>query len=468
MNKTAALPVYKTHYDADACRIGVVHLGYGAFHRAHQAVYFDDYMEKTGDLSWGIAAVNLRASEAAIFAQQKPAYILKSVSPQGRAGFRQVRSHIAFKDWSQDAATAEDLLSLPSVHMLTITVTEGGYYTDPAGMLNLQDETIKGELQQNAPPRSVYGYLMRALDKRRRQTGAPLSVCCCDNIRRNGKILAQNFMAYLDAAGQKDLLAWVKENVAFPCSMVDRITPRAQSALDTELSILTGGAVRHPVMSEEFTQWVLEDHFTAPVPDLGCVGVTVTQNVDPFEETKIRVLNGGHTCLAYLAALEGVQTFDRAMAIPHLLDHFMVYQTQEVLPALTTKLPFSKQEYLQQVTERFQNVSIADTVARICTDGMAKFPLFIRPTLEECLQKGIMPRYGLRSVASWYVFVRHVAAGKISFEYTEPAWDKLHQMLQDGSFVTAPLLWGDLPTKYPQFTKALQQEITRMEQEWPL
>ncbi len=462
-----------TGYSRSKCQAGVVHLGFGAFHRSHQAVYLDDYMELSGDLRWGIAAVNLRQSEAAQFKsaiddnQRHDGYFLKSYSADGDVKLRRVRSHVQFFDWSVAPADSEALLASPAVHLVTITVTESGYYTDPKGNLNLADSTIKAEVSGDRSE-SVYAYLREALARRVAATGAPLTIACCDNIRQNGKMLRRNFLAYLAACNQPELAAWIENNVAFPCSMVDRITPRSPAELSDELSALIGEPVTSPVMAEDFSQWVLQSLATADMPALEKVGVTVTADVDPYEETKIRVLNGGHTALAYLAALEGVETFDAAMRVPHLFEHFQNFENQEVLPALTLALPFSKADYLQKIIQRFNNAAIGDTVARICADGMVKFPIFIRPTLEGCLKQGITPVYSIRSIASWYVFALHVDAGQIGFDYVEPAWSDLKAMLGTESFITNRQLWGDLPKTYPEFADTLRQEIKEMESKWPV
>ena len=463
--------VTATTYQRAACETGVVHLGFGAFHRAHQSVYLDDYMQATGDLRWGIAAVNLRSSEGDQFCAaaddiaRHDGYFLKSYSADGQVALRRVRSHIGFVDWSDDPQAAEALLSKPSVHLVTITVTESGYYTDPMGDLNLTDPLIKSEIS-GAQARSVYGYLRAALAARMTSIGAPLTIACCDNIRQNGKMLHRNMLAYLTACSDAKLAEWVEANVSFPCSMVDRITPRSPEALGPELSALIGQEVTSPIMAEDFIQWVLEDKSSAAMPDLAQVGVTVTPDVDPFEETKIRVLNGGHTALAYLAALEGIETFDAAMRVPHLNAHFHAFETQEVLPAITLDLPFSKSEYLDEIARRFNNQAIGDTVARICADGMAKFAIFIRPTLEGCLSQGIMPTHAITSIASWHIFARHVAAGKIPFEYVEPSWDDLKAMLGNDSFVTSARLWRDLPKTYPDFADALRRSIAELDVKW--
>ncbi len=473
MNSAAHAPIAATKYSRAACEIGVVHLGFGAFHRAHQAVYLDDYMDKTNDLRWGIAAVNLRGSEAAHFqtAHQDVArhdgYFLKAFSADGKISLRRVRSHIHFADWSIDRSQTEALLSKSSVHLVTITVTESGYYTDPNGDLNVADPTIKAE-KTGGTAHSVYGYLRAALQLRQTKSGAPLTIACCDNIRQNGKMLRRNLAAYLTACGDTELAAWVDENVAFPCSMVDRITPRSPADLGPELTGLVGAPVISPIMAEDFIQWVLQDSSAAPMPDLAKAGVTVTPDVDPYEETKIRVLNGGHTALAYMAALEGIETFDAAMRAPELNAHFQAFETQEVLPAITIDLPFSKTDYLAAIAARFGNRAIGDTVARICADGMAKFPIFIRPTISGCLSQGITPTYAIKSIASWYVFACHVAAGKIPFDYVEPSWDDLNSMLGTDAFITSAQLWGDLPQTYPIFAETLRREISELEQKWPV
>lgn len=473
MNSATHTSVFATNYDRSACQIGVIHLGFGAFHRAHQAVYIDDYMETSGDLRWGIAAVNLRGSESGHFETAKSdiahhhGYYLKSIAAEGEVALRRVRSHVLFADWSIAKTEAEALLSALSVHLVTITVTESGYYTDPNGDLNAADVAILAEIA-GGTPQSVYGYLRAALRNRVAATGAPLTIACCDNIRQNGKMLRRNLLAYLDACGDQSLALWVGANVAFPCSMVDRITPRSPVELGPELSALVGKDVTSPIMAEDFIQWVLQDSAAAAMPDLSQAGVTVTSDVDPYEETKIRVLNGGHTALCYMAALEGVETFDAAMRMPHLKEHFQNLEMKEVLPAITIELPFSKVDYLVDIARRFSNQAIGDTVARICADGMAKFPIFIRPTLAGCFEQGIVPTFTIRSIASWYVFARHVDAGKIPFYYVEPSWNDLKALLGTEAFLTNRQLWGDIPETYPEFAETLRCEIKELESKWPV
>ena len=254
-----------------------------------------NYMAKTGDLRWGIAAVNLRPTEldhfkvAARDVEDHDGYFLKSYSFDGQVALRRVRSHVAFHDWHSDVTGTQNLLALNTVHLVTITVTESGYYTDPNGALNPADALIaKRSLAIQA--QSVYAYLRAGLSARINAGGAPLTIACCDNIRQNGKMLSRNLLAYLTACGDIELANWVGENVAFPCSMVDRITPRTSPELGPEISTLVGADVLSPIMAEDFTQWVLQKTDTGPMPALDQAGVTITPDVDPFEETKIRVL----------------------------------------------------------------------------------------------------------------------------------------------------------------------------------
>ena len=473
MNSALHTSIQATRYDRALCDVGIVHLGFGAFHRAHQAVYLDDYMEKTGDLRWGICAVNLRSAEAPQFATAAEeidafdGYFLKSVSFDGQVALRRVRSHVQFSDWSSERAATEALLARNSVQLVTITVTESGYYTDPKGNLNAADPLIAAEVKGDGA-QSVYAYLRIALNARKAGSGAPLTIACCDNIRQNGKMLQRNLLTYLELCGEDELSGWVSEKVAFPCSMVDRITPRSTPELSAELEAIVGEKVQAPILAEDFMQWVLQNTAAGDMPDLAATGVTVTGDVDPYEETKIRVLNGGHTGLTYLAALEGIETFDAAMRVDHLREHFDNFEQQEVLPALTLDLPFSKTDYLASIARRFGNQAIGDTVARICADGMAKFPIFIRPTLEGCLSQGIVPTFSIRSIASWHQFARHAAAGKTAFDYLEPSWDDLSAMLGTDDFINSRQLWGDIPEKYPEFAEVLRREISEMELKWPV
>jgi len=291
--------MYKTTYDKTVCQTGIIHIGYGAFHRAHQAVYIDDYMEKTGDLRWGIVAVNLRNEGF----REINNYVVKTPS-----SYRLVRSHLDYIDWTKNRTVAKHMLTLPSVHLVTITVTESGY----------------------APGSPLFEYLACGLRNRK----TPITIMSCDNIRQNGVVLEAQFLAYLYQTSQYELADWVKDNVKFPSSMVDRITPRTTHTLREEVEELFPCRGYNAIQTEEYTQWVIEDKFASDFPDLSQVGATITNDLEPYEETKIRILNGGHTALAYLGVLSGYDTFDQVMNNEVHRNHFKQLQKEEIIPSL--------------------------------------------------------------------------------------------------------------------------------------
>ena len=473
MNTKSTPRLQGSTYDRSDCATGIVHLGFGAFHRSHQAVYVDRYMQETGDLRWGIAAINLRPSDSRDFARDADApegYVLKTMSSTGETEFRVIRSHVDFADWPNDSSRAERTLAQTSVHLVTITVTESGYHLDDEGNLDTGDPLIAEELSGRST-RSVYACLSAGLRRRMRAGAGPVSILCCDNVRRNGRMLRTNLMAYVRALGDEDLARWLDANASFPCSMVDRITPRPRFEHTEETRKLFSWQSGRTVMAEDFIQWVLEDDFAGPRPQLEKAGVTLTGDVDPYEEAKIRILNGGHSCLAYLGALSGHRTFDEAISDPELFDHFRRYETEEVLPALDVHLPFDKEEYLEKIVNRFRNRNMDDSLERICTDGFAKFSIFIRPTLEGCFAAGRKPYRGIGSVASWYVFARKVLGGRMPFNYIEARMPALKPLLAEGafaSFANSELLWGNMPRRYPEFKRILKSKIEEMETTWPM
>ena len=461
-------------YNADRLETGVVHLGFGAFHRAHQSLYFDRLAEETAARAWGIAVVNLRSEDRAAFltASEAQAYPLRSVAPSGEAKTRVIRVHRQALDWSHDDSKteAEALLALPSVQLVTITVTEAGYYLDGKHQLDAQHPLIQAEVAQRAAS-SIFAYLRAALQRRLEAGGAPLTIACCDNIRGNGTMLEQSFLRYLELLDDTPLRAWVTQSVSFPNSMVDRITPKPPGGSLPSLAAESGQRLGPLVIAEDFIQWVLEDRFKGKAPALERVGVTLTQDVEPYEETKIRVLNGGHTALVYRAALSGYQTYDRLFSDPELTAEFDAFEQEEVLPHLPRDLPFDPQAYLATIKARFSNAAIGDTVQRIATDGYAKFPIFIRPTIEACFASGKTPRYAIRSVASWLCFARRVFAGQLDFDYIEPNRARLEPLVTAESldaFVAHAPLWGDLAQRTANFQDELEKQLALVEQRWPL
>ena len=467
----AALMLYKTNYDLAQCKTGIVHLGYGAFHRAHQSVYIDDYMEKTGDLNWAITAINLRSSESSAFAKAADAesnYVLKEIDPDGTLKYRLVRSHVEHIDATTSRLRAIEKICEEQVRVISATVTESGYYFKNDWSLDLSAEPIAAGLK-GEKVETIYDFLAAALQARASSDSGPVSVLCCDNIRDNGNVLKNALIVYLTAQGNDSLVSWVQENVTFPCSMVDRITPRTTEALEAEIATHWGQYAQSPVHSETFTQWVLENKFASDFPDLSKVGVEIVADVIPFEEAKIRILNGGHTGLAYLAALAGHDTFDQAMQDQEIRVHFDTWERNEVLIGLDNNIPFDTVAYLGEIARRFENSGIADNLERICMDGYSKMSIYIRPTLSACLKLGVLPKAGFDCIASWVVYARCVQEGVCEVPYHEPLWDRVEPLVaveNETRLANDTELWGDLPNRYSEFVPALVTAIEEMDKKW--
>ena len=325
------------------------------------------------------------------------------------------------------------MLALPSVQLVTITVTESGYTS-------------------GSP---LFEYLACGLRIRKN----PITIMCCDNIRQNGVVLETQFLAYLYQTNQHELAGWVKKNVSFPSSMVDRITPRTTHTLREEVEELFPSRGYNAIQCEEYTQWVIEDKFASDFPDLTQVGVTITNDIEPYEETKIRILNGGHTALAYLGALSGYNTFDQVMNNEALRNHFKQLQKEEIVPSIEMELPFDINEYVEKIEERFASTTNHDELERICMDGFTKFHTFVVPSLRVCLAQGKKPIHIYKSIAAWYIYSRKAARGCTKISYNEPNWSLLEPLLREGKFddfVSSERLWGDIPKTYITFSRDLK------------
>ena len=461
----------RSTYDRSATAVGVVHIGIGAFHRAHQATYFDAFMDQSGDLGWAIAGVNLRAGQSANagrLRRRNGEYVLKTMPPEGSPEFRLVRSITRILDWAEDASAAEAVLSEEDVKAATVTVTESGYCLDKDGGLDLSNSEIRSEAAGTGAS-TVYAYLRNALDRRRGADAGPLTILCCDNIRDNGRMLERNLKAYLKEVGAQGLSDWIESNVSFPCSMVDRITPRPNQSVSDEVSRLFDIENDFTVHAEDYIQWVVEDDFRGARPELSTVGVEMVADVHPHETAKIRILNGGHTSIAYFGALLGHETFDAAFRTQRLTRAFDEFAFNEVIPTLDQDTPVDLPNYARLIRRRFLNRNIADSISRIAMDGVSKFPIFIVPTVRECLRRGIEPVRCIQAIASWYVFMRHARNGLIRFEYVDPLQDLVSEHLAEGrerSFAGLPDLWGDIPTQHPEFVDAVGAEIGRISAEF--
>ena len=464
------LPSFR--YKREHCRPGVLHIGVGAFHRAHQAVFFDRLLHRHGMGDWGIIGVNLRPEDRGFIqamAARDNRYVLKTLSPQGEEEYREIGAILRTVDASRDMTAAAALAADPHIAVISVTVTEGGYYLLEDGCLDTGAEAVRKGLTAGRGS-CLYTYLRHALNHRRAAGAGPLTLINCDNLRGNGDKLRSGLDQYLQAADDPDLRDWIRTHASFPNGMVDRITPRPDPETVADVERRFGMHDPLALTAERFLQWVLEDDFAGRRPPLDQVGVTYVDDVTPYEDAKIRILNAGHSITAYLAALKGYADYGQAIADPVLSALFEQFQTEDAIPALG-RSPVNLPEYKAAVRERFGNPHISDSVARICMDGADKMTHFILPTLEAGYRRGHRPNATLRGVAAWYVYMRHVLAGATTIEYVEPRWKSLEPLLAPGrenAFAGAANLWGRLPATCPAFPADLLAAIETLQADFPI
>lgn len=392
-------------YDRAALTTGVVHIGPGAFHRAHQAAYFDDL--NAGDPRWGIAAIALRsAATSRALASQDNLYTLAALDAE--TTFRVIGTHTAFLAATEAPDRALAALTHPDVRLVTLTVTEKGYCLGPNGALDVDHPDIFRDITCPWRPTSAIGWLVEAL-RRRRETGTPpFHVASCDNLPGNGDALGGAVRA-LAAAHDHDLATWIADEVRFPNSMVDAITPATDDALIVRVAEATGLADAAPVQREAFTSWVIEATDVSGFPDLASVGAIVTSDVAGHEQAKLRLLNGAHSTLAYLGLACGHETVGDAVADPDLARTIERLMTEEIAPSLRAPAGLDLAGYAAAIRARFRNPEIRHELAQIAWDGSQKLPIRLGATIRDNLAAGRPVALLALGVAAWMRFVRRRA-----------------------------------------------------------
>ena len=402
--------------------IGIVHLGLGNFHRAHQALYTEEAMLAAGG-QWGICGVIMRGSQAkqASFRAQDGLYTLLERGPEG-IGARVVRSLRETLLLPTDAQALLARLCDPAVRIVSLTVTEKGYCLDRrTDALDTTRPEVQHDLAHPLQPLSVPGVLVAALAQRRRN---PFALMSCDNLPHNGatlrKLLVQ-FARLRDAA----LADWIAETVAFPSTMVDRITPATVPADIDDATRLLGYADALAVSCEPFRQWVVEDRFPLGRPAWEQAGAQLVADVAPYEQAKLRMLNGTHSAIAYLSMLAGFATVDQAMAHAplHALIHAML--TEEVTPTLDVPARFDRGGYRDALLQRFANPALKHACAQIAMDGSQKLPQRLVAPLGEHLAAGKLARRMVLAVGAWMQFVHDAARHGAPDALPDPMHERL-------------------------------------------
>ncbi len=405
---------------------GIVHIGVGNFHRAHQAVYLNDLFDAGSDYDWALVGAGVRAADIDMRAKLEAQDWLTTVVEQ-EADATTVRVTGAMIGFIPpfDVEAMLSALASPEIRIVSLTVTEGGYYISPATQrFDPTHPDIAADAARPGAPRTAFGLIAAGL-KRRRATGAPpFTVMSCDNIPGNGHV-TENAVAGLAELIDPELAQWIRANVAFPNSMVDRITP---ATTDRERGILQdvyGLEDNWPVFCEEFRQWVVEDKFPAGRPALEKVGVTFTDDVALFELMKIRILNGGHAAIAYPAGLLDIHFVHEGMQDRQIATFLTTLTQREIIPVVPPPAGVDLEAYRRKVAQRFANPKIGDTISRLCLDGSNRQPKFILPTVRDRIAAGASVK-GLALVsAMWCRYCYgELESGKV-IPPNDPSWDRL-------------------------------------------
>ncbi|MFJ4028927.1 mannitol dehydrogenase family protein [Paenarthrobacter sp. NPDC089989] len=395
--------------DRSALTPGIVHLGLGAFARAHTAVFTEEAMRSTGELGWGIIGVTQRSDT--VVQQLAPQDGLFTVAERGSGAVPVgvVSSVIEAISGRDNPAGVVERIALPSVSVITLTITEKGYRIHPqTGSLNLDDEQVQADLAGH-PPQTAIGQIVRGLQERSRLGSGPITVVSCDNLPGNGELTHKLVHAFATALPETEgapLLAWIASNVSFPSTMVDRMVPATTAgdldAVEHEVGLRDEAAV----VAEPFMQWVIEDNFAGPRPRWEDAGAVFSTDVPGWEAAKLRLLNASHSLLAYLGLAVGKETIAEAVSEPAFRAACERMMFDDVLPTLHLPDGLDGETYCKQVLGRFANPALGHTTAKVGSDGSQKIGLRLLSTVRANLDVGRPPRWAALAVAAW---MRHVA-----------------------------------------------------------
>lgn len=397
-------------YDRSAITPGIVHFGVGGFHRAHQALYIDRLLRQGKALDFGIIGMGVMPSDARMrdaLGSQDCLYTLSEKSPDGKVQSRVIGSIIDYVFAPDDPGHAVSVLAGENIKIVSLTVTEGGYNFDHVkGEFDLSNEHVAADIAdlkagRTGTLRTFYGLITAGLIARRAKNVPAYTIMSCDNIQGNGEMAHRMFLSFARAIDPA-LAVWIDEEVSFPNSMVDRITPETTEADRTEIETTYGYIDQWPVVCEDFLQWVLEDNFVDGRPPYEDVGVEMVDDVVPYELMKLRLLNASHQGLCYFGYLAGHRLVHDVLKDQRFADFLLAYMEREGTASLRPLPGVDLDAYRHELIARFGNAAIKDTVARLCAESSDRIPKWLLPVVRENLASGAGPvTLSAAIVASW-------------------------------------------------------------------
>lgn len=379
-------------YDRNSVTPGILHFGIGNFHRAHLEYLTNLLIDQNPDQNnWGICGAMILPQDERLYnalKNQKGEYTLTVCGRDGKDQAWLIGSLVELHWGIKDQEAILNKIADPAIKIITMTITEGGYNQDKhTGEFNLQDEKVQHDLRDQKHPVTAFGYVAEGLRRRMAAGAGPITILSCDNLQHNGDTARRSFTTFIEAQ-DKTLYAWLKDNVTFPNSMVDRITPATKPEDIERLNKLNGTNDQAPVYTEDFIQWVVEDNFAAGRPDWEKVGVQFTDDVTAFENMKLSLLNASHTLLSYPSFLSGYRKVDAAMHDARIVKFVRDFMNIDITPYVPAPKDTDLDEYKQTLIERFANRTVSDQIARLCFDGVSKFPVYIMPNLTKMVAEG--------------------------------------------------------------------------------
>ena len=456
-------------YERSSLSPGILHIGVGNFHRSHQMVYLDRLFEQGRDLDWAVVGAGIKpfdAEQRRLLAAQDWLTTVVDLSADGTSA-RVTGSMVDFCEVRAEAIIAR--LADPAIRIVSLTITEGGYYIDATtGGFDAEHPEICHDAAHPGDPQTVFGVLLAALGQRRARNIAPFTVLSCDNVPHNGDVTRRTVLGLAGLVSQ-DQHDWIAATVAFPNAMVDCITP-ATSERERELVAERFGLDdAAPVVCEPFRQWVIEDNFPQGRPALEHVGVQFVDDVTPYETMKLRILNASHMAIAYPSALLGYETVHDAMDDADIARWMMQLMRREVIPVLTPIPGLDFDDYLTTCARRFSNPALGDTIARLCQDASNRLPKFVLPTVSDALERRA-PIDGLAlEIAFWSRLCATAADSGIALQ--DQRSDQLTSAARaarrdPAAFLSLSEVFGDLGRNKP-WTEAFARQLEEVSSRGP-
>jgi mannitol 2-dehydrogenase len=411
---------------------GIVHIGTGNFHRAHQALYLDALFNKGLSREWAIIGTGVQPGDVKMYDALMAQDCLSTVVAQEAThSSARVTGSMIGMIRPGDKAALLDRLAHPDTRIVSMTVTEGGYFIDPAtGVFNPDAPEIRHDAGNPDDPSTAFGLIVAALGRRRYAGLNAFTVMCCDNIPHNG-VVTRNAVVGLARLSNPDLAKWIEATAAFPNAMVDRITPATTDRERKMLAETYGIEDNWPVYCEEFIQWVLEDNFCNGRPALEEVGVEFVPDVTPYEFMKIRILNGGHASIAYAGSLLDVHYVHDAMNHPLIGGFFAKIEQEEIMQTVPPVPNTDLRDYYKLIHRRFSNPKIGDTIPRLAFDGSNRQPKFIVPVIADQLKAGRGIKWLALESALWCRHCAGTTASGKPIAANDPVWDRLVPKAQE-------------------------------------